>query len=215
MHITFNQIVFLLQGTLWTIALALIGFVGGGVIGMGIALMRVSRSVVVRWMAAVYVQIVQGIPLPVLMFLSYFGLAITGVQVPAVVAAGVSMTIFAAAFLGEIWRGSIQAVPRTQWEAADSLGLTRFQMMVDVILPQAVRLSIPPTVGFMVQIVKNTSYAVVIGFTELTQSGKIVNNVIFQPFVVFTIVGAIYFCLCSPLAHASRRLDLRLRSRGA
>jgi polar amino acid transport system permease protein len=215
MHITFNQIVFLLQGTLWTIALALIGFVGGGVIGMGIALMRVSRSVVVRWMAAVYVQIVQGIPLPVLMFLSYFGLAITGVQVPAVVAAGVSMTIFAAAFLGEIWRGSIQAVPKTQWEAADSLGLTRFQMMVDVILPQAVRLSIPPTVGFMVQIVKNTSYAVVIGFTELTQSGKIVNNVIFQPFVVFTIVGAIYFCLCSPLAHASRRLDLRLRSRGA
>jgi len=215
MHITFNQIVFLLQGTLWTIALALIGFVGGGVIGMGIALMRVSRSVVVRWIAAVYVQIVQGIPLPVLMFLSYFGLAITGVQVPAVVAAGVSMTIFAAAFLGEIWRGSIQAVPKTQWEAADSLGLTRFQMMVDVILPQAVRLSIPPTVGFMVQIVKNTSYAVVIGFTELTQSGKIVNNVIFQPFVVFTIVGAIYFCLCSPLANASRRLDLRLRSRGA
>jgi polar amino acid transport system permease protein len=67
----------------------------------------------------------------------------------------------------------------------------------------------------MVQIVKNTSYAVVIGFTELTQSGKIVNNVIFEPFVVFTIVGAIYFCLCSPLAHASRRLDLRLRSRGA
>ena len=215
MHITFNQIVFLLQGTLWTIALALIGFVGGGVIGMGIALMRVSRSVVVRWIAAVYVQIVQCIPLPVLMFLSYFGLAITGVQVPAVVAAGVSMTIFAAAFLGEIWRGSIQAVPKTQWEAADSLGLTRFQMMVDVILPQAVRLSIPPTVGFMVQIVKNTSYAVVIGFTELTQSGKIVNNVIFQPFVVFTIVGAIYFCLCSPLANASRRLDLRLRSRGA
>jgi len=215
MHITFNQIVFLLQGTLWTIALALIGFVGGGVIGMGIALMRVSRSAVVRWIAAGYVQIVQGIPLPVLMFLSYFGLAITGVQVPAVVAAGVSMTIFAAAFLGEIWRGSIQAVPKTQWEAADSLGLSRFQMMVDVILPQAVRLSIPPTVGFMVQIVKNTSYAVVIGFTELTQSGKIVNNVIFQPFVVFTIVGAIYFCLCSPLAHASRRLDLRLRSRGA
>ena len=215
MHITVNQIVFLLQGTLWTIALALIGFVGGGVIGMGVALMRVSRSAVVRWIAAGYVQIVQGIPLPVLMFLSYFGLAITGVQVPAVVAAGVSMTIFAAAFLGEIWRGSIQAVPKTQWEAADSLGLTRFQMMVDVILPQAVRLSIPPTVGFMVQIVKNTSYAVVIGFTELTQSGKIVNNVIFEPFVVFTIVGAIYFCLCSPLAHASRRLDQRLRSRGA
>ena len=137
------------------------------------------------------------------------------VDVPAVVAAGVSMTIFAAAYLGEIWRGSIEAVPKGQHEAAESLGLTRLQSMVFVILPQAVRLSIPPTVGFMVQIVKNTSYAVVIGFTELTQSGKIVNNVIFQPFLVFTIVGAVYFCLCSPLSRASRKLDSRMRARGA
>jgi polar amino acid transport system permease protein len=215
MAMTANQLIFILQGTLWTIALAVIGFIGGGIIGLAIALMRVSRNSWVNTIAAVYVQAVQGIPLPVLMFLAYFGLSLGGVDVPAVVAAGVSMTIFSAAYLGKIWRGSIQAVPKGQREAAESLGLTRRQSMFLVILPQAVRLSIPPTVGFMVQIVKNTSYAVVIGFTELTQSGKIVNNVIFQPFLVFTIVGAIYFCLCSPLSRASRKLDAAMRARGA
>ena len=215
MAFSMNYFLFLLQGTAWTIVLSLIGFVGGGIIGLAIALMRVSRVSPVRWIALTYVQIVQGVPLPVLMFLSFFGLAITGVDLPALVAAGVSMTIFAAAYLGEIWRGSIQAVAKTQWEAADSLALTQFQKMFDVILPQAVRLSIPPTVGFMVQIIKNTSYSVVIGFTELTQSGKIINNAIFEPFLVFTLVGAIYFCLCSPLSHVSRRLEARLRARGA
>lgn len=215
MAFSINQFVFILEGAIWTIVLALIGFLGGGVLGMIIAIMRVSRSRIINSIAALYVQIVQGIPLPVLMFLSYFGLSITGVNVPALVAAGVSMTLYAGAFLGEIWRGSIQAVPKTQWEAADSLALSRGQKMWDVIIPQAVRLSIPPTMGFSVQIIKDTSYSVVIGFIELTQSGKIVNNAIFEPFVVYTLVGAIYFILCSPLSHASRRLEARLRARGA
>ncbi len=209
------HLTYLLSGTLWTVALSLIGFAGGGLVGLALALMRVSARAPVRWLAAVYVQTVQGVPLPVLMFLSYFGLAITGIDVPALVAAGVSMTVFAGAYLGEIWRGCIQAVPRPQWEAADSLGLSGVHRMVDVVLPQALRLAVPPTVGFMVQIVKNSSYAVVIGFVELTQSGKIVNNAIFEPFVVFTAVGAIYFSLCSPLSRLSRRLEARLRASGA
>lgn len=215
MAFTFNHFIFLLEGAVWTIVLALIGFLGGGVFGIIIALMRVSKSRLVSGIAGLYVQIIQGIPLPVLMFLSYFGLSITGVDVPALVAAGTSMTIYASAFLGEIWRGSIQSVPKTQWEAADSLALSGAQKMRDVVLPQAVRLSIPPTMGFSVQIIKDTSYSVVIGFIELTQSGKLVNNAIFGPFVVYTLVGAIYFILCSPLSHASRRLEARLRARGA
>lgn len=215
MGLTWNQFVFLLQGTMWTIVLASIGFVGGAIIGIGVALARVSRNRLLRWSATAYVQVIQGIPLPVVMFLSFFGLAVTGISVPALLAAGVSMTLFAGAFMGEIWRGSIQAVPKTQWEAADSLALSGWSRMVDVILPQAVRLSIPSTIGFMVQIIKNTSYSVVIGFIELTQSGKIVNNAVFEPFIVFTVVGAIYFGLCSPLSLLSRRLEARLRARGA
>lgn len=210
-----NQLLYLIQGTGWTLLLALTGFIGGGVMGMAIALMRVSRSGLLRTVAYAYVQLVQGIPVPVMMFLSFFGLAVMGFDIPAFIAAAVSMTLFAGAYLGEIWRGSIAAVPKTQWEAGESLGLTDFQQMRDVILPQAVRLSIPPTIGFMVQIIKNTSYSVVIGFIELTQAGKIINNAIYEPFLIFTIVGGIYFCLCSPLSRLSRRLEARLRSRGA
>jgi polar amino acid transport system permease protein len=213
--LTINQFLFLLQGTLWTVVLSALGFIGGSVVGIGIALARISKIEPLRGLATGYIQVVQGTPLPVLMFVSYFGLALTGYDVPGLLAAAVSIAVFAAAYLGEIWRGSIEAVPRTQWEAADSLALTRFQKMRDVILPQAVRLSIPPTVGLLVQIIKNTSYAVVIGFVELTQSGRIINNTIFEPFFVFTLVGALYFALCFPLSQLSRRLENQLKARGA
>lgn len=210
-----NHFTYLLEGAVWTIILSLIGFAGGGLLGFSIALLRVSRWPFLRFVAAVYVQVVQGMPLPVLMFLSYFGLGVTGFDVPALAAAALSIAVNSAAFLGDIWRGCIEAVPKTQWEAADSLALSGTRRMVDVILPQAVRLAVPPTIGFSVQIIKNTSYAVVIGFIELTQSGKIVNNAIYEPFIVFTIVGVIYFLLCSPLSNTSRRLEARLRARGA
>ena len=210
-----EQILYLLKGTGWTLTLAVIAFCGGAVLGLLIALARVSSSRVLRILSKGYVRLVQGIPLPVLMFVCYFGMAVRGYDVPAVVAAGTSLVLFAGAYLGEIWRGAIEAVPKQQWEAAASLGLGRGHRMADVILPQALRIATPPTVGFMVQIVKNTSYAVVIGFIELTQSARIVNNAVYKPFLIFTIVGAIYFAICHPLSRLSRTLERRLRTRGA
>jgi polar amino acid transport system permease protein len=121
-----------------------------------------------------------------------------------------SLTLYVGAFLGEIWRGCIQAVPRTQWEASDCLGLNRFHQYAYVILPQAVRIATPPTVGFMVQVVKNTSLASVIGFVELTRAGQIVNNSTFQPLAVFLLVAAIYFAICYPLSIASRVLERKM-----
>jgi len=210
-----HQILLLLQGMLWTVLLSMFGFIGGAIAGMGLALMRVSSFRPLSVFASGCIQLIQGIPLPVMMFISYFGLALTGYDIPALVAAALCMTVFSAAYLAEIWRGSIEAVPRTQWEASDSLALTPFQKMHEVIIPQAVRLSIPPTVGFMVQAIKSTSYAVVIGFVELTQSGRIINNTIFEPFIIFTVVGALYFFLCYPLSRLSQRLEAKLRARGA
>jgi polar amino acid transport system permease protein len=171
---------------------------------------RVSRIFVLRAMATTYIQIIQGTPLLVLLFLSYFGLSMAGFRLDPVVAAGLSLTIYVGAFLGEIWRGCIEAVPRTQWEASDCLGLNRFQQYTHVILPQAVRIATAPTVGFMVQVVKNTSLASIIGFVELTRAGQIVNNSTFQPFLVFLFVGAIYFAICYPLSVASRVLERRM-----
>ncbi|CAN5798891.1 amino acid ABC transporter permease [soil metagenome] len=204
-----NHLLYLIEAARWTVLLSLIAFVGGAIVGLPLALMRVSRSAVLRALSSGYIQIIQGTPLLIVLFLSYFGLGIMGYKLEPLVAAGLSLTFYAAAFLGEIWRGCIEAVPRTQWEASDCLGLDTLQQYVYVILPQAMKIAIPPTVGFMVQIVKNTSLASVIGFVELARAGQIVNNSTFEPFVIFTTVAVIYFVLCYPLSVAARTLERR------
>jgi len=200
---------YLIAAAQWTVLLSLIAFAGGALVGLPIALMRVSPNRALRIAAGGYIQLIQGTPLLILLFLTYFGLGIFGYKLVPLVAAGLALTLYAAAFLAEIWRGCIEAVPRTQWEASDCLGLDRFQQYAYVVLPQAVRMAIPPTVGFMVQIVKNTSLASVIGFVELARAGQIVNNSTFEPFVIFCIVAAIYFAMCYPLSLASGYLERR------
>ena len=204
-----NHFMYLLQGAGWTLVLSLIAFVGGGLVGFVVALCRISPVRPLRWVSTAYVQLVQGTPLLILMFLAYFGLSIVGLSLPALVAAGISMTIYVSAYIGEIWRGCIQAVPRTQWEAAECLALSKVQRMRLVVLPQALRIATPPTVGFMVQIVKNTSLAATIGFVELVRAGQMINNATFRPFVVFVLIAALYFALCYPLSAWSQRLERR------
>ncbi len=204
------HLLYLLDAAKWTIALSLIAFVGGAVLGMVLALSRLSQWRVLRLAAIAYIQLIQGTPLLIMLFLAYFGLGIVGAKLEPVVAAGLALTLYTGAFLGEIWRGCIQSVPKTQWEASDCLGLNRLQQYLYVVLPQATRIAIPPTVGFMVQVVKNTSLASIIGFIELARAGQIVNNSTFQPFLVFICVAAIYFALCYPLSLASRHLERRL-----
>ena len=204
-----HHVWYLIMAAQWTVLLSLIAFAGGALVGLPIALMRVSPSHALRIVAGGYIQLIQGTPLLILLFLTYFGLGILGYKLAPLVAAGLALTLYAAAFLGEIWRGCIEAAPRTQWEASDCLGLDRFQQYAYVILPQAFRMAIPPTVGFMVQIVKNTSLASVVGFVELARAGQIVNNSTFEPFIIFCIVAAIYFAMCYPLSLASRFLERR------
>ena len=204
-----HHVWYLIMAAQWTVLLSLVAFAGGALVGLPIALMRVSPSHALRIVASGYIQLIQGTPLLILLFLTYFGLGILGYKLAPLVAAGLALTLYAAAFLGEIWRGCIEAVPRTQWEASDCLGLDRLQQYTYVILPQAVRIAIPPTVGFMVQIVKNTSLASVVGFVELARAGQIVNNSTFEPFIIFCIVAAIYFAMCYPLSLASRFLERR------
>ena len=145
------------------------------------------------------------------LFLFYYGLAVLyDVQVDAWPAVTLAFTLYAGAFLGEIWRGSIQAIPRTQWEASACLSLSYVQQLRFVILPQAMRISIPPTVGFLVQLVKGTSIAAIIGFVELTRAGQLMVNVTFQPMIVYPIVAALYFVVCWPLSFLSQTLERRI-----
>ena len=207
---SFLHVEYLLQAAVWTVVLSLVAFVFGGVAGFVIALWRVSPNALLRGIASTYIQVVQGIPLLVILFVAYFGLAIAGFKLTPLVAAGISFANYCAAFLGEIWRGCIQAVPKTQWEASECLGFNRFEQLTKVILPQAVKIATPPTVGFMVQIVKNTSLASVIGFVDLSRAGQIINNSTFQPFTVFGCVALIYFCLCFPLSALSKHFERKL-----
>lgn len=214
---TREQATFLFMGMLGTLALSVLTFVGGGLAGLAVALARIAPMRSVRVAAIAWIQVVQGTPLLVLMGLCFYGPSIVGIgSMPALIAAALAMTIYSSAFLGEIWRGCIQSVHKSQWEAAECIGLTRWQRMQKIVLPQALRIATPPTVGFMVQIIKNTSIAsLVIGFAELSYNAKVLNNSTFQPFIYFGCAALMYFAMCYPLSRWSRTLERKLNaSRG-
>jgi len=201
---------FLAAALQWTAALAGIALACGMLGGALMVMLRLSRSRPLRWAAGAVTYVAQGTPLLVQLFLAYFGAAALGLEVPPLAAAAAAFTLWASAFLGEIWCGAINSVPRGQREAALALGLRPSQVMLRVVLPQAVRPAIPPTVGFLVQLVKNTAIASIIGFRELTRAGQLVANITFQPMAVFLVVALFYFALCYPLSLAARRLERRL-----
>ena len=205
-----QEITYLLQGLGWTLALTALGFAGGIPFGLGIALLRVSERVWLSYPARGWIALFQGTPLLLQLFVAYFGLPLMGFNLPAWAAVAIALTAHASAFLGEIWRGAIEAVPRGQTEAALALGLHERSRMVDVILPQAFKLSLPATVGFLVQLLKGTSLAAIVGFIELARAGAIVSNQIYRPLVVYTVVGAMYFAMCWPLSLWGRKLERRL-----
>ena len=205
-----NELLFLLQGLKWTLALSAIGFVGGGVFGLLIALARTTDSGPLRWLAMAYISVFQGTPLLMQLFVVYYGVALVGLNVDAWLAVAIAFTLHASAYLGEIWRGAIEATPHGQTEAAKALGLHYFSRMKDVVLPQAFRLSLPATVGFLVQLIKGTSLAAIVGFIELARAGQIVSNQTYKPLIVFGVVGAIYFVICWPLSLYGARLEHRL-----
>jgi polar amino acid transport system permease protein len=204
------DLLYLLGAARWTLALTALAFIGGGLLGLLIMLLRVVPLRPVNWFAVGWIQAIQGTPLLAQLFVFFFGFAIFGYRVSPWIAAGFAFSIYASAFLAEIWRGCVQAVPRTQWEASAALGLGFGQQLRYVIVPQAFRIAIPPTVGFLVQLVKNTSLASVIGFVELTREGQITTGATFRPFTIYGIVAILYFCICFPLSQWSQRLERRL-----
>jgi len=205
----FSDFLFILEAAKWTLGLSLIAFIGGAVLGLVLALARTSGSKSARGVAITFIQIFQGTPLLLQLFLIFFGAPVLGVDVNPWVAAGVALILNSGAFLGEIWRGCIEAVPRGQMEAAEALSLKYVARMRDVVLPQAFKIALAPTVGYVVQIIKGTSLASIIGFAEITRTGQIVNNATFEPLYVFTTVATIYFVICWPLSLLAGRMERR------
>lgn len=208
------EFLFLLKAVRWTLLLSLIAVAGGSIVGLIIAMLRIVPVRFARWLATAYIQIFQGTPVLMQLFVTYYGLAVLfHLEVDAWPAVTLAFTLYSGAFLGEIWRGSIQAIPNSQWEAARSLGLRFPVQLWFVILPQAGRISIPPTVGFIVQLIKSTSVAAIIGFVELTRAGQLMTNVTFEPMIVYPIVAALYFIMCWPLSRLSQQLERRIDAR--
>ena len=202
-----DEAMFIISAAQWTLILSAIAFAGGAVGGLLVALARISRNPLLRLPAQAIIRAFQGTPLLMQLFLAFFGLAILGVDIDPLIAAALALTLHASAFLGEIWRGCIQAVPPGQSEASWALGLGYTDRMVHVVLPQAARIAVAPTVGFLVQLIKGTSLASIIGFVEITRAGQIINNATFDPFTVFGLVAALYFAICWPLSLLARRME--------
>jgi polar amino acid transport system permease protein len=200
----------LLLAARWTVLLSVVAFIGGGCGGLLLLMLRYTSIKGFVRAITLYTEAFQGTPLLMQLFLVFFGLPLLGVDVSPWLAASVALTLYASAYLAEIWRGCVDAIPRGQWEASASLGMRYIARMRYVILPQALRIAVPPTVGFLVQLVKSTALASIIGFQELTKTGEILTNATFEPFTVYGMVALIYFAMCYPLTACSRALERTL-----
>jgi polar amino acid transport system permease protein len=200
----------LLLAARWTVLLSLIAFLGGGLVGLALLIARIAKLRFADRLVAGYVQLFQGTPLLMQLFLAYFGLALFGINVSPWVAAALALTLYTSAFLTEIWRGCVAAVHKGQWEASTALALSLGEQLRYVIGPQALRVAVPPTVGFLVQVIKGTALASVIGFVELTKAGTMITNATFRPFTVYACLALMYFALCYPISAWSKSLESKL-----
>jgi polar amino acid transport system permease protein len=202
----------LLLAARWTLGLSVAAFVGGGLVGLLLLVARMSKVRGVSALVGAYVQVFQGTPLLMQLFLAYFGLGLFGINVPAWVAAGLALTLYSSAYLAEIWRGCVESVPKGQWEAAQSLAMNFREQLRHVVLPQAAKVAVAPTVGFAVQVVKGTALASVIGFIELTKAGTMISNATFKPFLVYSCVALMYFAICFPISAWSRSIERKFNA---
>ena len=200
----------LLLALRWTVALSLIAFIGGGLVGGLLLFLRLRAGPSLGRAIGAYVQLFQGTPLLMQLFLAYFGIALFGINTSPWVAAAFALTLYTSAFLTEIWRGCVAAVDKGQWEASTALALSLSEQLRHVIGPQALRVAVPPTVGFLVQVIKGTALASVIGFVELTKAGTMITNATFRPFTVYACLALMYFALCFPISAWSKTLENKL-----
>lgn len=205
----------LLKGLGYTIALALVGMTAGLMLGLGLALMRLSKAAWLRWPAGAYISAVRGTPLLVQLFLIYYGLPQLGVQLSPVAAAGIGFSLNMAAYAAEILRSAIAAVDKGQGEAAAVLGLSRGQTLTLIVLPQAARTAIAPLSNSFISLIKDTSMAATIQVPELFRQAQLITARTFEIFTMYLACAAIYWIVCSLMAWGQSRLERHVnRGRG-
>jgi polar amino acid transport system permease protein len=190
----------LLHGALLTIAVSLLAFALALVFGLMIGIARISRLAPLRIVAACYIQFIRGTPLLLQLFFIYYVLPYVGIVLSPFISGALGLTLNYAAYMAEVFRSGIQAIPKGQWEAGSSVGMSRGLLMRRIILPQAVRIIIPSLGNFFVSIFKDSALVSVITMRDLMFSGELLASATYKHFEIFTMVAVIYFFISYPTA---------------
>ncbi|WP_294926574.1 amino acid ABC transporter permease [uncultured Paracoccus sp.] len=194
----------------YTVLVSVLGIGLGLVIGALICAARLSGIAAFRWLAAVWVSFLRGVPLLVQLLLLYFLLPVIGINVPAIAAAVIAVGICASAYISEIWRGAIMALPKGQTEAATAIGMGYRDVWMRIILPQAVTMSLPALVNELILLVKASSLVSVVGIMEITRASQAQAATTFRPMEVYLAAAAIYLAINLCLAAVGRYLEHRM-----
>lgn len=202
----------LLRGTGVTIVLVLASGVAGTILGLVFGVLRSAPLAVLRWLAAIYTNFIRGIPILIILLFLYYEIPLLFpyATFSQTITAVIGLSVYSGAYMAEIFRGSIQAIPRGQWEAGEALGLNYVQKMRYVVMPQALKIAVPPAVGFLIALVKASSLVSVIAATDLTRAGKIVSSQNHAPLATFLVVAALYFVVSYPMSLFGRWYERRL-----
>lgn len=200
------------QGLLRTVEYTVLGFSGAAVLGLVLALMRLSHLRIVRFPSALYTEVFKNIPLLAIIFITYFGLTSVGLKMGALQAGALSLVVFYAAYLSEIFRSALAGVHDGQRESAHALGMSGLGTLTHVIFPQALRLALPGTNTFLVDLLKSTSLLVTISAAELMTQAQLITSDTFRALEVYVVIAAVYFALCYPLSQALLWLERKVRA---
>jgi polar amino acid transport system permease protein len=201
----------LFTALLKTIEFTAVGFAGAALLGLILALMRLSPARALRIPAVVYTELFKNVPLLAIIFLIYFGLPSQGIKLNVFTAGSLSLVIFYAAYLSEIFRSAIAGVHGGQQEASEALGLSRRATFAHVVFPQALRSALPGTNTMLVDLLKSTSLLVTIAAAELMSQGQLIASETFRALEVYLVISILYFALCYPLSQGLLWFERQIR----
>lgn len=207
------MVLYILQGLIWTVIITVGSFALGSVIGVAVAGARTAASKILRIVGRIYVEIIRSVPPLVWLFLVFFGLAEIGLKLTPFQAAMLTFSVIASAYLGEIYRGGLATLGRGQIEASNSLGLSRFDLLVRIVSPQVFRTVSPSMVTYGIGLMKDSALASTIGVVEMTFRANQVTQNTGQGLAAFAIVGGAYLLLSIPLGFWARGVDEKMRKK--
>ncbi|MFZ2848429.1 MAG: amino acid ABC transporter permease, partial [Trichococcus flocculiformis] len=192
-ELALDSLPYVLKGMGYTLGIALTSMLNGTLLGFVLAMLQLAKLKPLRWLARLYISFMRGTPTLVILFLLYFGFPFIGIQFTAVTAAIIGFSMSSAAYSAEIIRSSLNSVNHGQWEAAYALGLKWSFIMRKVIVPQAMRIAIPPMSNVLLDLIKGSSLAAMITVPEMFQNAKIVGGREFDYMTMYILVALIYW----------------------